>query len=251
MPLDGKVAIITGGASGIGRATVLELAGHGADIAILDLAAPAQAAQGLGRLEELGRRVIYLQGDVGSRAAVEQLVEQAVSRLGRVDILVNNAGCNVRKPLLELEVADVEKVWSVILWGAFHGSQVAARQMVKQGEGGSIVNISSVHAYRPYPNASAYNGAKAAVNHLTATWALELAPYRIRVNAIEPGWIDTPGERQTYSDEAIRERGSQLPMGRLGEPEEIARAVRFLVSDDASYVTGSVLRVDGGFVLPR
>ncbi len=182
---------------------------------------------------------------------MERLVAETVDRFGRLDIQVNNAGHNVRKPLLELEVADVERVWSVILWGAFHGSQLAARQMVKQGAGGSIVNISSVHAYRPYPNNSAYNGAKAAINHLTATWALELAPYRIRVNAIEPGWIDTPGERKFFTEETIRERGRQLPWGRLGQPDEIARAVRFLASEDASYVTGSVLRVDGGFVLPR
>ena len=251
MPLKGKVALITGAANGIGRATALELAARGADIAILDLAAPAQAAGLIEEIEKRGRRVLYVHGDVGDRTVAEETVAQTVDRLGRLDILVNNAGYNVRKPLLELEVKEVERVWSVILWGAFHYTQLAALQMVKQGHGGSIVMISSVHAYRPYPNASAYNGAKAAINHMAATWALELAQHRIRVNAIEPGWIDTPGERKTFSEEVIHERGHALPFGRLGEPEEIARAVRFLVSDDASYMTGSVMRVDGGFVLPR
>src|SRR5579885_1436968 len=229
MSLQGKVAMVTGGASCIGRATALELAAN----------------------EKLGRRALYEPGDVGDRASVEQAIERTVTQFGRLDILVNNAGVSVRKPLLELEIADVETVWRVILWGAFHCSQLAARQMVKQGGGGNIVMISSVHASRHYPNATAYNGAKAAVNHMAATWARELAPHGIRVNAIEPGWIDTPGEHKAFSEETIREEGKKLPFGRLGRPEEIARAVRFLVSDDGSYVTGSVLRVDGGFVLFR
>lgn len=139
----------------------------------------------------------------------------------------------------------------MILWGAFHASQLAARQMVKQGEGGSIVMISSVHAYRPYPLSTAYNAAKAGLNHMAFTWAVELAAHRIRVNVIEPGWIDTPGERKYFSEEEIRERGKQLLLGRLGTPEEIAKGVAFLVSDEtASYVTGTRLRIDGGYVLP-
>ncbi|HWB95973.1 MAG TPA: SDR family oxidoreductase [Bryobacteraceae bacterium] len=251
MRLDGKAAIVTGGASGIGRATALELAAYGADVAVLDLAAPAQSATLLEEIEKLGRRAIYFHGDVGDRATISELIEQTVTGLGRVDILVNNAGINIRKPLLELEVEDVEKVWHVILWGTFHCSQLAARQMVKQGEGGSIVNISSVHAYRPFAASTAYNGAKAAINHMAATWAAELAQHRIRVNSIEPGWIDTPGERRTFASELLEKEGKKLPLGRLGQPEEIARAVRFLASDDASYITGTILRVDGGFILPR
>lgn len=251
MSLNGKVALVTGGASGIGRATALELAAHGVDVAVLDLAAPAQASSLLAEIEKLGRRALYFHGDVGDRASVADLIEQTVAKFGRLDILVNNAGINVRKPLLDLEVEDVEKVWHVILWGTFHCSQLAARQMVRQGQGGSIVNISSVHAYRPFPTATAYNGAKAAINHMAATWAGELAQHGIRVNSIEPGWIDTPGERRTFSTETIEREGKKLPLGRLGQPEEIARAVRFLASDDASYITGTILRVDGGFILPR
>jgi glucose 1-dehydrogenase len=182
---------------------------------------------------------------------MERMMEETASRFGSVDILINNAAKSIRKPLIELEVADVEKVWNVILWGTFHCSQLAARRMVAQGTGGNIVMISSVHASRAFPNSTAYNGAKAAVNHMAATWASELANDRIRVNVIEPGWIDTPGEREFFTEEQIREEGRKLPMKRLGTPEEIARAVRFLVSEDGSYITGACLRVDGGIVLVR
>jgi len=182
---------------------------------------------------------------------MERVVGETASRLGSLDVLVNNAAKSVRKPLLELDVADVEQTWNVILWGTFHCSQIAARIMAAQGRGGNIVMISSVHAYRAFPNSTAYNGAKAAVNHMAATWAAELAPHRIRVNSIEPGWIDTPGERAFYTEQQIQEAGSRLPLGRLGSPEDIAKAVRFLVSEDGSYITGTCLRVDGGIVLAR
>ncbi|MGH9663292.1 MAG: SDR family NAD(P)-dependent oxidoreductase, partial [Bryobacteraceae bacterium] len=167
------------------------------------------------------------------------------------DIMVNNAARNVRKPLLELDTADVEKVLRTIVMGAFHCSQLAARRMVAQGEGGNIVTISSVHACLAFRDNGPYNGAKAAVNQMASTWAGELAPHRIRVNVIEPGWIDTPGEREFYTERELREAGESLPFRRLGKPGEIANAVRFLVSEEASYITGTVLRVDGGIVLAQ
>ena len=182
---------------------------------------------------------------------MESMFTETAERLGSIDILVNNAAKSIRKPLLELDTADVEQVWNVILWGTFHCSQLAARRMVAQGRGGNMVMISSVHAYRAFPNSTAYNGAKAAVNHMAMTWAAELAQHRIRVNVIEPGWIDTPGERAFTSEERLREEGGKLPLGRLGTPAEIASAVRFLVSEDGSYVTGSIVRVDGGIALAR
>jgi glucose 1-dehydrogenase len=250
MSLEGKVALVTGAARGIGQACAVELARHGAEIAFCDLGAAESGAETVALVERVGRRARYYRCDVGDRSAVEAMFERVQADFGRLDICVNNAAANIRKPLIELEVSDVAMVWNVILWGVFHCSQLAARQMVKQGEGGCLLMISSVHAERAFGRSTAYNGAKAAVNQMAMTWAAELAQYRIRVNVIEPGWTDTPGERAFYTEERIKEEGLSLPLGRLANPSEIAAAARFLCSDDASYVTGSILRVDGGFVLP-
>ncbi len=245
------MAVVTGAARGIGRATAIELAANGADVTVADISHRSEADDVVRTIQAVGRRAMFVQVDVADRGQDQRLIDETVAQFGRLDILVNNAALSRRKPLLELEVEDVEKTWAVTLWGVFHCSQLAARQMVRQGGGGNIVSISSVHAYRAFPLSTAYNGAKAAVNHMSATWAVELAPHRIRVNVIEPGWIDTPGERQFYTEQQIAEEGKKLLMGRLGRPEEIAKAVAFLVSEDASYITGSVMRVDGGIVLPR
>jgi glucose 1-dehydrogenase len=251
MKLSGKVAIVTGAARGIGRAIALELARSGADVVLNDKAHADLAAEAVREIEALGRRAFFFQGDVGNRADDERMIAETVARFGHLDILVSNAGKGLRKKLLDLEVSDVEGQMSVLFWGAFHCSQLAARQFIRQGTGGNILCITSVHAFRPYPTASIYNAAKAAVNHMAATWAIELASHGIRVNCVEPGWTDTPGEHETFNDDQIREWGSQLLLGRLARPEEIAKGVAYLVSDDASYVTGTVLRIDGGFVLPN
>ena len=252
MKLEGKVAIVTGAARGIGRAIALELARNGADVLVNELSHMEQAQEVAMQIERLGRRALAFQGDVADRQKDQQMIDECARQLGRVDILVNNAAVGVHRPFLEMEVADVERTWAVMLWEVFHCSQLAARQMVKQGEGGSIIMISSVHAYRPYPLSTAYNGAKAAINHMAYTWAVELARYKIRVNVLEPGWIDTPGEREFCSEEQMREEEKKLLLGRTGKPEEIAKGVLFLASEqDSSYMTGSCLRIDGGFVLPQ
>lgn len=249
--LSGKVAFITGGARGIGRGCSVELARRGAGIAICDFQMSADVEETLSAVRSISGRIEFFAADVADRAAVERAFAGTVERFGRLDILVNNAALTVRKPLLDLETSDVERVWGAILWGTFHCTQIAARRMVRQGEGGNIVMISSVLAEKPFPASSLYNGAKASVNQMARTWAAELAEYRIRVNVIEPGWIDTPGERAFATEAEIEERGRELPLGRLGTAEEIGKAVAYLVSDDASYVTGACLRVDGGIMLPK
>ena len=229
-----KLAVVTGGSRGIGLATMKQLERDGFTVVSADVTPPAEGC--------------YIRTDVSSRASVDALFAEVRARFGRVDVLVNNAALNIRAPLLEAEVADVERVWAVSLWGVFHCTQVAARMMVGQGGGGAIVMVSSVHAERGYANSTAYNGAKAAVNQMARTWAGELAPHRIRVNCVEPGWTDTPGERQFFTEEQIQEQGARLPWGRLARSEEIATAISYLVA--APYVTGSVLKVDGGLTLP-
>jgi glucose 1-dehydrogenase len=228
----------------------VELARCGADVVFCDVCDPELAAGTLSAIRQTGQSARYFRTSVADRPGLERLFTDMLKEFGRLDILVNNAAVSIRKPLVDLDVTDVQKVWDVALWGVFHCSQLAARQMVKQ-RGGSIVVISSVHAERAFPNSTAYNGAKAAVNNMARTWAAELAKDNIRVNVIEPGWIDTPGERSYFTDEQIREEGRKLPLGRLGKPEEIATAVRYLVSDEAAYITGSCMRVDGGILLPH
>ncbi|MCC6860302.1 MAG: SDR family oxidoreductase [Bryobacterales bacterium] len=247
--LEGKVAIVTGAARGIGGATAVELAANGAAVVMADLKPPSEACAVTRKIEEGGGRYLYIQGDVANRERDAALVEQAVSHFGRLDILVNNAALSIRNPFLKYDLEDARRTFEVIFWAGFTLSQLAARQMVSQGGGGAIVFISSVHAVRGYANAVAYNAAKAAVNHLARTIALELAPHRIRVNWIEPGWIDTPGEHIAFGDEYIEREGRKLLWGRLGTPEEMARGVVFLASDDSSYMTGACLRMDGGYVL--
>jgi len=252
MKLAGKVAIVTGAARGIGRATAIELAKSGADVVVNDLSNEDEAKAVIRQIESYGRCGLLFNGDVADRETDRRMIEETIEKFGRLDILVNNAAHGTRKPFLDIEPEEMEKTLGVSLWGVFHCSQLSARQMVKQGLGGNIVIISSVHAFRPYPLSTAYNAAKAAVNQMAYTWAVELAEYKIRVNVIEPGWIDTPGERTAYTEQQINEEGKRLLMGRLGRPEEIAKGVLFLVSDeDSSYMTGSCLRIDGGFVLPK
>ncbi|HAX42823.1 MAG TPA: SDR family oxidoreductase [Bryobacteraceae bacterium] len=247
--MQGKVAVVTGGARGIGRATVLALAKRGARVVVNDLHSMDEAQVVAREVEAAGSTALVQQADVADRGQMEGLFEAAVARFGRVDIVVANAARNVRKPLLELSVEDVEATWGVTQWGVFHACQLGARQMVAQGGGGSMVVVSSIHSFRPYSGASAYNGAKAAVNQMAKTWALELADHGIRVNVVEPGWTDTPGERGYFTEEELAAGGGLVPLGRLADPAEIARAVVFLASDEASYLTGAVLRADGGYHL--
>ncbi|MCE2396108.1 glucose 1-dehydrogenase [Candidatus Poribacteria bacterium] len=249
--LHGKVALITGSSRGIGRGCAVEMATCGADIVINYRTHPDEAAEVAEIVRGLGRNALTVGADIADRDAVETMVQQGIDQFGKIDILVNNAAMSIRKPFLEIPVADVERTIDVCMWGVFHCSQVAARHMVERGEGGKILIISSVHAFIPFGNSVAYNTAKAGINHMGYTMATELTEHRINVNVIEPGWTDTPGERNFATEEELREGGKKLPWGRLGTIEDIGKTAAFLCSDAADYITGACLRVDGGFWLPR
>ena len=248
--LENKVALVTGASRGIGRGCALEMARVGADVAINYRSHEDEAMAVAEKVEQMGRRALVVQADVGDRVEIERMMDQVLDVFGRMDILVNNVAMGLRKPFLEMTPEEMAGVLDVSLWSVFHCSQLAARDMVKRGQGGAILVISSVHAAIPFGDHLAYNTAKAGIEQMAHTMATELAPHRIRVNVIEPGWIDTPGERAFFTEAQIKERGAQLPWGRLGTIEEIGKAAVFLASDDAEYITGACLRVDGGFWLP-
>jgi glucose 1-dehydrogenase len=249
--LNGKVALITGSSRGIGRGCAEEMARAGANVTVNYHSHREDGEEVAESVRSLGGEAIVVQADVSDRAAVDAMVAKTVDRFGRLDVVVCNAYYSRRQPFLEISAEGMQRTLDVSLSGAFHAAQAGARQMVAQGGGGCILFISSVHAFIPVRTALSYNAAKAGMNHMSATMARELAEHRIRVNVIEPGWIDTPGERQFATEEQMREGGKSLPWGRLGAIEDIGRAATFLCSDAADYITGAVLRVDGGFWLEK
>ena len=249
MKLSGKTALVTGAARGIGQGCAIELAMAGADVAINDRERTPQSESVVALIESLGRRSVLVEGDVFERASCERVVARAKDVLGSIDILVSNPAYQRRAEFLEFDPATFAKVLEGTLIGGFHMSQLVARHMVERGRGGKIIFISSCHVHIPYARSVAYNAAKAGLNNMALTIAGELYPHRINVNVIEPGWIDTPGEHEAFTDLALATAGKALPWGRLGTPEDIGKAAAFLASDDADYITGATLRVDGGILL--
>ncbi len=250
MKLAGKVALVTGASGGIGRAAALGLAREGADVAINYLTLPESAEALAAQVQALGRRALLLPVDVSDQDAVEAMVARTVQELGRLDFLVTSAIYSDREPFTTADMKGFRKTIDVSMWGAFYTLRAAANQMIRQGQGGSIVMVGSAHAYVAMPSSMAYNIAKAGVDQMARTAALELCPHRIRVNLVHPGWTDTPGERKFFSEEALRRNSSKLPLGRLARPEEIARGILFLLDPDSEYITGTTLAVDGGAQLP-
>ncbi len=248
MKLQGKKALVTGAARGIGRGCALELARAGADVAVNDRERTSAGEAVVAEIQALGRQAVLVEGDVFSRASCERVVAAALEALGWIDILVSNPAFSRRGAFLEYDPDVFDQVIQGTLAGGFHMSQLVARHMIERG-GGKIVFISSVHARIPYTRSVAYNAAKSGLNQMAFTIAAELARHRINVNVIEPGWIDTPGEHETFGTEAIRKAAPTLPWGRLGKPEDIGKAAVFLASADADYITGASLLVDGGFCL--
>ena len=252
---EGKTALITGAAQGIGRGIALCLAQEGANVVINDRANVEAANEVVATIKAMGQETIFWQADVSDREAVAAMFAGVVEQFGRIDVVVSNAAMSVREPIIEAKWENVLSTLEVTQFGVFHVCQIAAQQMVKQEPNprsrGKIVIISSVQGEVAAEGAAAYNMAKAAINHFAQTLAVEVVEQRINVNIITPGWIDTPGERLHYTEEEIQECGLLLPWGRLGLPEDIGKAVAFLASDDADYITGSTLRVDGGYVVAR
>jgi glucose 1-dehydrogenase len=249
MVLRDQVALVTGAGRGIGRAAALALAEAGADVAVNDL--DPQSADGTAaEVRQLGRRALVLAGDVSVQETVEGLVAATVAELGRLDIAVANAYYSDREEFWHADMTRFRRTIDVTMWGAFYLLRAATRRLIEQGGGGSIVLIGSPHAVFAVPLAMAYNMAKAAVDHMARTAAIELVDHRIRVNVIHPGWIDTPGEREHATEEEIQRAAKKLPWKRLGRPEEIGRGVVFLCDPKSDYVTGSTLSIDGGITLP-
>ena len=245
--LRGKVAIVTGGNSGIGRAIVLELAKQGANL-VIDYIMHPEATEALERqVAALGHRAFGVEADVGKVADLERLIDGAVKKFGRLDVMVNNAGIETRTSVLETTEAQYDQVLRTNLKSAFFGTQLAARQMIKQGGGGRIINITSVHEDWPMPGNIAYCLSKGGMRMLTRTAGVELAPHNVPVVGIAPGAVATPINRVTMKDPAMMERlNAAIPLGRMAEPEEIAGVVAFLASDQARYMTSTTVVVDGG-----
>ena len=249
MKLLNKVAIVTGGAKGIGRAIATRFARDGARVVVADIDADAGSAA----VQEIGAHgaVRFIRCDVGDKADAENLVASTIQAWGSVDVLVNNAGIVHAADFLDVTEADFDRVLRVNLKGAFLVGQAAARQMVAQvkagGAPGAIVNMSSVNAVFAIANQVPYSASKGGINQLTKVMALSLAPFGIRVNAIGPGSIMTDMLASVATDKAAKHRLlSRTPLGRIGDPAEIAAIAAFLASDDASYITGQTIYADGG-----
>jgi glucose 1-dehydrogenase len=247
--LSGKVAIVTGGNSGIGKAVVLGLAAEGADI-VIDWVFDEQATTDLEKqVEALGVKVTSVQADVSKVADLERLIAAAVEAFGRLDIMVNNAGVETRSSVLDTTEEQYDKVLDINLKSAFFGTQLAAKQMISQGGGGRIINMTSVHEDWPMPGNTAYCLSKGGMRMLTRTAGVELAPHNVLVVGVGPGAVATPINTATMNDpEALAKLNSAIPIGRMAQPEEIASVVAFLAGDGATYLAATTIFADGGIM---
>jgi 2-deoxy-D-gluconate 3-dehydrogenase len=244
--LDGKVALVTGAGRGLGQGAAVGFAEAGADLALVDVLSTDETAQ---RIRKLGRRVCQVQANLLERGAVQRIVDATVKELGGIDVVLNNAGIIRRAPLLEFSEKDWDEVIQINESAVFFLSQAVARQMVKQGRGGKIINIASMLSFQGGVRVPSYTAAKSAVMGLTRLMANELAPHRINVNAIAPGYMATDNTAPLRADpKRSDEILGRIPAGRWGEPEDLQGALVFLASAASDYVTGHMLAVDGGWL---
>jgi len=255
--LSGKIAFVTGGGQGIGRAIVLRLARDGADVAIADLNL-STAQEVASEVEALGRKALALQVDVSDREAVRNCVDSVINELGSIDILVNNAGVGLFNNIFDIDEHELDIQFAVNVKGVFFAMQAVAEHMAKKNSG-KIINIASQAGRRGEPYALSYCMSKAAVISITQSAALALAPYKINVNAVAPGVVDTPfwekvdkifARLQNLPEGEPKRRAVEaIPLGRIEQPEDVANVVAFLASSDSDYMTGQTVNVDGGNVL--
>ncbi|HSB77794.1 MAG TPA: glucose 1-dehydrogenase [Candidatus Methylomirabilis sp.] len=253
LQLKGRIAVVTGGARGIGRGIAFTLGAEGAQVAVNCIHRTDAAKEVVRRIREAGGEAAAFQADVGQYAEVERMVQEILGRFGRIDILVNNAGVVTRHPILDVPLEEWDRVVRTNLYGCFHCSRLVGRHMVERGGGGKIISISSVHGQVARAGMGPYCATKAAIDMFSKQLAVELAPHRINVNVVAAGAITTELNLPVYQGtrpEDIEKRTAMIhrvPWGEIGQPEDIGRAVAFLASDAARYITGAVLYVDGGY----
>ena len=245
MRLAGKVALVTGAQQGIGKAIALAYGREGASVVINYLDNQAAAEETASQIRALGQQAVPIAGDVAQAGDVRRMVEAGES-LGGIDILVNNAGIFPRVEFLDMTEVQWDEVLNVNLKGTFLCTQAVAQKLVERGRAGAVINLASSAAFRSSPRGVHYVASKAGIIGVTRATALELAPYRVRVNAIAPGTTDTAQPRYGMSEEELQAAGRQVPLGRMGTPEDVADLAVFLASEEARHITGQTLHVNGG-----
>jgi glucose 1-dehydrogenase len=245
-----RVVVVTGASLGIGRASALAFGRAGAKVVVNYRSHAEQAEEVVKLIRDAGSQAIAVQADVADQSAVERLISSTVKEFGRLDVAVSNAAYSDRELFFQADMTGFRRTVDVTMWGAFYLLRAATQQMIQQGKGGAICIVSSPHAFIPAPRAMAYNMSKAAIEHMARTAAVEVAEFKIRVNLIQPGWTDTPGELKFASRETLDTAAAKIPLGRLGTAEEMAEGILFLCDPRNSYVTGAALLVDGGISLP-
>jgi glucose 1-dehydrogenase len=247
--LQDKIALVTGSSQGIGQGVAIRLAREGAKIIVNYHSNPEGAEETMKAIQAAGSDAIEVQADLGQTAEIDRLIKAGMDKYGRIDILVNNAGLEKRAPFWEVTESDYELVQNVNLKGVFFTTQAFVKQLMARNAPGRVINMSSVHEELPFPHFASYCASKGGLKMLCRNLAIELAPYNITVNNVAPGAIETPINTKLLNDkEKLAALLSNIPLKRLGKPEDVAGAVVYLASDDASYVTGTTLFVDGGLL---